>query len=106
MNKAYATLLSGTSASGSNVTISGKFSSYSLLIFVLTSSSGANFQKTMVLPRELFTNNTNRSLFIWIDNNANSNLYWLVKYVSDTQINSTFWASNITGYGGYIYGIG
>ena len=62
--------------------------------------------KTMVLPRELFTNNTDRSLFIWIDNNANSNLYWQVKYVSDTQINSTFWADNITGYRGYIYGIG
>ena len=106
MNKAYTTLLSGTSTSGSNVTISGKFSSYSLLIFVLTSSSGVNFQKTMVLPRVLFTNNTNRSLYIWIDNNTNSNLYWSVKYVSDTQIYSSFWADGITGYGGYIYGIG
>lgn len=105
MNKAYATLLSGTSTSGSNVTISGKFSSYSLLIFVLTTSSGVNFQKTMVLPRVLFVNNTNRVHYIWIDG-ANSNLYWQVKYVSDTQIYSSFWADGITGYGGYIYGIG
>ena len=54
MEKAYATLLSGTSASGSNVTISGRFSSYSLLIFVLTSSNGGNFQNYGATKRIIY----------------------------------------------------